>query len=141
MKEFNSFENAHVTEDYPYSFSLRCKRKEWVETATKGAKKGQQRFVTCTQNPKTMRWNNPKPSTYALFVVMKIDPETGYIGWDEINEYTSVENAEKFLVTHRENMEPGRVKLLEKLIKQKKLINHAFETGQIKWVINGTAQN
>lgn len=141
MKEYTSFETAHVTPDYPYGYTLRCERREWIETAKKGAKKGQQRFVTCTKNPKTNRWNKPKGSTYSLFAVMKQDPETGHIGWAEVSEYSSTEYAEKFLSKYRENMEPHRVELLEILIAQKKAIDHAFKTGQIKWTINGVVQN
>lgn len=62
---------ALVQPDYPYSFTLRCERRVWIETGLKGAGKGQDRFVSQTRNPKTGRWNAPKCSTYspAMFLV------------------------------------------------------------------------
>jgi hypothetical protein len=82
----NSFETAHLTEDYPYG-SLRCKRREWVESNKRG-----DRFVTCTTNPKKAGevWNKPHAGTYSAFIIMGLD-EKGYVqhlaasgyGWHE----------------------------------------------------------
>lgn len=68
-------ETAYVVEDYPYGRQLRCKIRYWVETATKGAKKGQQRFMSQTTNPKAGGevWNKPKGGTYSPLVVMVKD--------------------------------------------------------------------
>lgn len=48
LHEHISAETAHVTFDYPFGSRIRCVRREWVERATKGAGRGQQRFVTQT---------------------------------------------------------------------------------------------
>jgi hypothetical protein len=68
-------DTAYVVDDYPYGFQLRCKIRYWVETATKGAAKGKQRFMSQTTNPKRPGevWNKPKGSTYSLLVVMYLD--------------------------------------------------------------------
>jgi len=81
--EHTSFETALVQEDYPYG-NLRCKRACWIETAIKGAKKGQMRFVTRTTNPRSQDkfWNSPHPGGYSEIVVMYVNPENGHIETD-----------------------------------------------------------
>ena len=68
-------DTAYLVEDYPYGYTLRCQIRYWVETATKGAAKGQQRFMSQTTNPKKPGepWNKPKASTYTSLVVMYLD--------------------------------------------------------------------
>ena len=70
-------ETAYEVDDYPYGFRLRCKIRYWVETATKGAKKGRQRFMSQTTNPKVAGepWNKPKGSTYELMTFMYLDDQ------------------------------------------------------------------
>jgi hypothetical protein len=68
-------DTAYLVDDYPYGSTLRRKIRYWVETATKGTAKGNQRFVSQTTNPKRPGepWNKPKASTYASLVVMYLD--------------------------------------------------------------------
>ncbi|MEU7905865.1 hypothetical protein [Actinoplanes sp. NPDC049118] len=70
-------ETAYEVDDYPYGFRLRCRIRYWVETATKGAKKGRQRFMSQTTNPKVdgEPWNKPKGSTYDLMTFMYLDDQ------------------------------------------------------------------
>jgi hypothetical protein len=70
-------DTAYLVDDYPYGYTLRCKIRYWVETATKGTAKGNQRFVSQTTNPKRPGepWNKPKASTYASLVVMYLDDD------------------------------------------------------------------
>ena len=77
-------ETAHVTEDYPYGFRLRCRRREWLEFSPK---KGF-RFCTQTTNPKVAgeRWNVPKKSTYTMLAVMGTDEE-GHTSWTGCSIY------------------------------------------------------
>ena len=56
----DSQETAYIIESYPYGRE-RTKKAIWIETN----KKGEQREVYCTLNPKSNRWNNAKKSTYA----------------------------------------------------------------------------
>jgi hypothetical protein len=69
-----SAETAYLVPDYPYG-RLRCKIRYWVETATKGSGKGEQRWVSQTTNPKVPGevWNKPKASTYSALVAMYLD--------------------------------------------------------------------
>lgn len=68
-------DNPLVVDDYPYGFRLRTKIRYWIET-----KKGKgQRSVSQTLNPKTGRWNTPKPSTYSDIMVVYIDKTNGYV--------------------------------------------------------------
>lgn len=75
----NSLETAYVINDYPYGYRLRCKRRVWIEQATKGASVGLYRHVSQTTNPKKAGevWNKPSASTYAPLVVMYIDQADG----------------------------------------------------------------
>jgi hypothetical protein len=77
-------ETAFVQGGYPYG-RLRCHRRIWVETAVKGAAKGQHRVNYQTTNPKRYGpgrygegpeghpWNAPHPSTYSDWVVLYLD--------------------------------------------------------------------
>lgn len=74
-------ENAYVVSDYPYG-SLRCTIRFWLETATKGAPKGQTRFVSQTLNPKRPgeHWNKPRRRTYHQIVAMYLD-SINHVQW------------------------------------------------------------
>ncbi|WP_336160028.1 hypothetical protein [Amycolatopsis sp. VC5-11] len=81
-------DNAYLIDDYPYGRRLRCKRRTWVETATKGRYAGQQRFVSQTTNPKQGgAWNKPHAGTYALLVVMYLDSEN-HVGHQKLSMLT-----------------------------------------------------
>ena len=70
-----SAETAYLVKDYPYGRRLRCQIRYWIETATKGSAKSEQRWVSQTTNPKVPAetWNKPKPSTYSALAVMYLD--------------------------------------------------------------------
>ena len=75
-------DSAYVVPDYPYG-SLRCTIRFWIETATTGRAKGQQRFVRQTTNPKKPNhpWNKPHPSTYAGMAVLYLDGKDHVQWW------------------------------------------------------------
>jgi hypothetical protein len=81
-------ETAYVVENYPYG-GLRCRKRYWVETATKGAKKGEQRLVTQTTNPKKAGevWNKPHPGGYSMFVLLYMDGAGHVHAW-QISMYS-----------------------------------------------------
>lgn len=89
----NSPETAHLTADYPYSFTMRCQRREWLET-----RKGHgTRFCTQTTNPKRGdKWNAPKKSTYAAVIVMYLDTE-GHVQHESIGFYSRTEDIDAFV--------------------------------------------
>lgn len=98
----DSAESAHLTFAYPFGSRQRCVRREWVEIGTKGASRGEYRFVTQTTHPSFNReyssiiaaqgqdaanrwaqeriaagnvtWNAEKPSTYSALVVLIQSP-------------------------------------------------------------------
>lgn len=90
-------ETSFIQPDYPYGRKLRCQRRIWVETATKGSAKGKMRFVHQTSNPKrtTLSWNKPHADQYRDFVVMYINPENGHIETAGVDIY-SVEEVNNF---------------------------------------------
>ena len=57
-----------VVDNYPYGFKLRTKIRYWVETNKKG-----QRVLSQTLNPKTQKWNKPKPSIYGDMIFLYKD--------------------------------------------------------------------
>ncbi len=100
IKGHISMETAHITFGYPFG-SNRCIRREWIETATKGAKKHEQRSMEQTAAKPwifeyTRRWNedqtaanqwaldemnagrvpfnNPHASQYSNVIVMYLEP-------------------------------------------------------------------
>jgi hypothetical protein len=77
LRGHTSMDTAYLVDDYPYGYRLRCQIRYWVDTATKGAKNGQQRFMSQTTNPKVdgIMWNKPKGSTYSPMVWMYLDDD------------------------------------------------------------------
>lgn len=77
-------ETAHVTDDYPYGYTLRCKRRTWLETTNKGT-----RFCFQTTNPKKAGevWNAVKKSTYKAFTAAMFLDGEGHVSWTGIGEY------------------------------------------------------
>jgi hypothetical protein len=73
-------------------------RRVWVETATKGAKKAQQRFMAQTQNPKTFRWNKPKASTYSDIIILYLDSKD-HVKLACLSTWDSAEQIAAFVVT------------------------------------------
>jgi hypothetical protein len=78
---------AYLVEDYPYGRQLRCRIRYWIDTAVKGAKKGQQRFVSQTTDARrgNVSWNKPHPSTYSLMAVMYLDGDE-HVQWTGVSE-------------------------------------------------------
>jgi hypothetical protein len=75
-------DSAYLVEDYPYGRTLRCRIRYWIDTATKGAANGKQRFARQTSNPKRPGhpWNTPHYSTYAELAVLYLD-EQDHVQW------------------------------------------------------------
>jgi hypothetical protein len=91
-------DTAYVVEDYPYGRALRCRRRTWVETAVKGAKRGQQRVVHQTTNPKRGDiWNKPHPGQYSRMIFLYIDPDTGHQESAHVSEYGADPAGDLFL--------------------------------------------
>lgn len=73
---------AHMVEDYPYGFRLRCKIRYWLEVNDKGT-----RFWSQTTNPKRGDvWNKAKVSTYAVVGAMYLD-ENDHVQWEGFSPY------------------------------------------------------
>lgn len=87
-----SFETAHETADYPYGYSQRTERREWIEYKPKFG----YRYVTCTRNPKTGKWNKPKPGGYYELAVMIQDNETGHINYTALGYHDRAETIDRF---------------------------------------------
>jgi hypothetical protein len=97
-------DTAHVTEDYPYSFHLRCQRREWLEYRPKFG----YRLCTQTTNPKKGdRWNAPKYSTYSYLAVMYLD-EQGHVQQATLHLYRSVAEVEAFERDYGAALDPVR---------------------------------
>ncbi len=81
---YTSQETAYMQPDYPYG-RLRCRRRVWLEKATKGSRRGEFRLMTQTDNPKVdgEAWNKPHASTYATWAVLIRKPDQGadYLDW------------------------------------------------------------
>jgi hypothetical protein len=82
LRGHESFESACIVPDY--GRRLRCKIAYWIETAEKGAKKGQRRLVTRTTNPGEV-WNKPHPGQYSDHLFM-VRYENGHISAEGITD-------------------------------------------------------
>mgnify|MGYP001611379749 FL=1 len=94
----NSAETAYVVDDYPYSFHLRCKIRYWLETASKGGKRGEMRLMSQTTDARRGNavWNKPKGSTYNDFAVMYLD-EKQHVHQAVVSAYSGAENFGRFV--------------------------------------------
>lgn len=81
-------DNAYLVDDYPYGRILRCQIRYWVETAEKGAKRGMQRFVSQTTNPKRPGtvWNKPHAATYDRPTIMYLNSDN-HVKRTGVSEY------------------------------------------------------
>lgn len=117
-----SMETAFLQEDYPYGRTLRCQRKVWIETATKGKGKGEMRFVAQTSNPKKGGWNKPHLGQYQGFLLMYLNLENNHVETAGINAY-SVEEVEAFKKQWYELLDQEQKLKLDAIEKQAIKIN------------------
>lgn len=102
-------ETAYVIEDYPYSFTLRCKKRVWLEYSPfKGF-----RFCSQTTNPKKSVevWNAPKKSTYLMLGVMGINEE-GHVTWTGCSIY-DFDKLEEFGKLYASSFDENQRKVFE----------------------------
>lgn len=85
LKGHVSPDTAYLVEDYPYGYTLRCKKRYWLEWHPKRGF----RFVSQTTNPKRGHaWNAPKASTYCRFGGCMYLEDNGHVQWTGLTEYT-----------------------------------------------------
>jgi succinate dehydrogenase/fumarate reductase-like Fe-S protein len=87
-----SMETSYLVEGYPYG-RLKCRIRFWLESHPK---KGF-RFVSQTENPKNLQWNNPKRSTYSLLAACMYIDDKGHVQWSSVNEYSEPNKFLEFL--------------------------------------------
>jgi len=88
----NSEETAYLVNNYPWGYTLKTKRKYWIETTTRG-----DRFVFQTLNPKTNKWCKPKKSTYSAVLALYIK-DNGHVTYKGFNfGWSEIETINKFI--------------------------------------------
>jgi len=133
-KDCVSFETGFLQEDYPYGRTLRCKRKVWVELATKGAKAGMMRLCYSTTNPKKTKevWNPAQFHQYCTFLVAYVRPGTDeYVDQDIIGGI-SVEKIQSIKEKWYTHLPPDQQSLLDDLEKKAKRIHDYYERQEAK---------
>jgi hypothetical protein len=110
-----SVETSLLQSDYPYSFTLRCQRRCWIEY-----KHGKgYRFVTQTSNPKRpgTAWNTPKKSTYTRFGMVLYLDEQDHVQWTGVGSFDELPRYQSFLTTYGETLPAEGREELEDWIK------------------------
>ena len=79
------FDTAIEVADNPWGYTLKTKRRYWVETNKRG-----DRGVYATLNPKTGKWCKPKKRTYDAVVIVTRDDD-GRVGFDGLGNYASLD--------------------------------------------------
>lgn len=120
----DSPETAYVVDDYPYGFRLRTSIRYWIETTKHG-----DRFVSQTINPKTGRWNKPKPSIYAGVAVMTRNPDDGHISYVTCTENASAEWVGVFRAAFWDELSPAQQRRLLQII------GYTRATSKLTWSI------
>jgi len=111
-------ESAYQIADYPYG-RLRTTMKIWIHTNKKGA----QRIMRQTQNPKTGRWNKPKASTYSEIKVLHVDTENGHI--ESAGFSLAYGDAAKFLAKYETALNEDQRKTLTFKVEYTRLMDEA----------------
>lgn len=126
-----SIETAYSVGDYPYG-RLRCQIRYWLES---DPKKGF-RFVSQTENPKTLRWNAPKKSTYqALAGAMYLD-EQGHCHWTGLHFGSNPDTVLQFIAEFPE----ANFSLLQPYVKHSLAHARLFVQRKASWYVNGVEQ-
>lgn len=94
-EQYDAFDSARTIPDYPYG-NHRTLLRAWMEYRPKHGF----RFVTCTLNPKTRKWNRPKAGTYADLAVMTWNPENGHIEPVGLHYHASADQIDQFESRH-----------------------------------------
>jgi hypothetical protein len=121
---------AYLVDDYPYG-GLRTQIRYWLEHKTgKGW-----RFVSQTRNPKTDRWNKPKPSTYLEWAGAMYLDDNGHVHWDGVGPYTDASKFLAFVQTF-----PGAdLSMIRKVVPAKIRLAQDLISGAKVFTINGGA--
>ncbi len=122
---------AYLVDDYPYG-GLRTQIRYWLENK---AGKGW-RFVSQTLNPKTSRWNKPKPSTYFEWAGGMYLDDKGHVHWDGVGPYSDARAVLAFVQTF-----PGAdLSMIRKVVPAKIRFVRDLISGVKVFTINGVRQ-
>jgi hypothetical protein len=120
---------AYLVADYPYGFRERTQIRYWLEEKPK---KGW-RFVSQTLNPKTLRWNKPKASTYLEWAAAMYLDENGHVHWDGVGAYSDDQKILAFVRTF-----PGaKMAELRKVVPAKQRYLKDTIDGKLVWSVGG----
>ena len=123
---------AYVVDDYPYGFRERTSIRYWLEHKPgKGW-----RFVSQTLNPKTGRWNKPKPSTYADWGGAMYLDDKGHVHWDGVGPYTD----EKKFLAFVQAFPGADMSMIRKVVPAKIKLAQDMLSGRKFFTINGERQ-
>jgi hypothetical protein len=125
----DSESTAYLVADYPYGRKVRCRIRYWIES---DARKGF-RFVSQTENPKTLRWNAPKKSTYSLIAECLFLDEIGHVKASAITEYSDAASCSTFA-----RYFPGAdLRVLRAWVAKKCAYTQAKIDGKVFFTVNG----
>lgn len=123
-----TLETAYMVNDYPYG-GMRCRIRFWLESSpTKGF-----RFCSQTENPKNLRWNTPKKSTYVKIAAGMFLDEKGHCTWTGISEYADAKKCAEFLNNFKDQSQT----VLRNWCKNKARFNRRLISGEVGFTING----
>lgn len=127
-------ETAHIIEDYPYGFRLRCKMKVWIEY---NPKKGY-RTASQTTDPKskTEKWNKVKYSTYSEFAKVMYLDEEGKLQTDGLSEHSGAKQFLEFI----EKFPQAVTKEAKVIVKAKLAFERQYLSGEAYMTMNGVRQ-
>ena len=130
---YDSMDKSYLVEDYPYGARLRCKIRYWLEYAPK---KGY-RFCSQTEDPKRLRWNNPKKSTYTDWGGCMYLDEKEHVVWDGIGQYSQDAKILEFV----NDFPKADYTELKRVVVPKLKFLYYRSVGKAKFTINGVPQD
>jgi hypothetical protein len=121
---------SFLVADYPYGRKVRCRIRYWLENHPKNGF----RFVSQTENPKTLQWNAPKKSTYMLFAGAMYRDDAGHVQWAGVSEYGDSKEARSFV----ERFPGADLQRLRVFAAKKMVFLRGMARGDVSMTINGS---
>lgn len=120
---------AYVVADYPYGRTVRTQIRYWLERKPKLG----WRLVSQTMNPKTGRWNAPKPSTYSAWGGAMFLDHVGHVQWTGLGPYSSAEDVRAFV----RDFPGAHLETIRSVVERKVAYYTKVVGGEVRWTVNG----
>lgn len=130
LKNHTTFDNGAEVDNYPWGFSLKTKRRYWIETS----KTHGQRLAYATMSPKTGQWCKPKRGTYSYIKLLLKQDDNGYIVTDSVSKYASSETMSNFLTKYENDLSTWEASEIKSMIRASDMVGDFYKEQETKTI-------